>query len=265
MEKSMIFFDIDGTILPETGEPIPESTFRAIRLAQENGHLTFINSGRTMIAMPQEIKEMGFDGYLCGCGTYIYLHDELLFSSTVPHDLCMETMELARALRIPIVFEENDQISFDGASPVVTAEVRDLCRHFQGKDIMRLPKEERNNYTFDKFVILLSETESHPEPFFEFCNRHFVVLNRGGGMYEIIQKEHSKASAIQFLSERLDIPLERCYAIGDSTNDLSMLQYVPNGIAMGNSMKEILPYCDYQTTHILDNGIWNALKHYHLI
>ena len=30
-------------------------------------------------------------------------------------------------------------------------------------------------------------------------------------------------------------------------------------------MKEILPFCTYQTTDIEDNGIYNALKHFGLI
>jgi hydrolase len=34
---------------------------------------------------------------------------------------------------------------------------------------------------------------------------------------------------------------------------------------MGNSDPLILPHCTYQTTNIEDNGIANALKHFHLI
>ena len=55
------------------------------------------------------------------------------------------------------------------------------------------------------------------------------------------------------------------YAFGDSTNDLLMLQFAGNSIAMGDSDPLILPHCTYQTTNIEDNGIANALKHFHLI
>ena len=45
----LIFFDIDGTIITEP-EPryIPESTKRAITELKANGHLVYVNSGRTM-------------------------------------------------------------------------------------------------------------------------------------------------------------------------------------------------------------------------
>ena len=84
-------------------------------------------------------------------------------------------------------------------------------------------------------------------------------------MWEIVPKGCSKATGIQRLMDYYNVPLEDCYAVGDSTNDLSMLEFVPNSIAMGNSMKEILPYCAYQTADLEDDGIEKALKHYGII
>lgn len=107
--------------------------------------------------------------------------------------------------------------------------------------------------------------ESDCEAFWPFAEERFTIIDRGRGMYEIIQKDFSKATGIQFLMDRFQIPLEDCFVIGDSTNDLPMLTYVPNSIAMGNSMKEILPYCSYQTTDIMDDGIYHALKHFEII
>lgn len=51
-----IIFDIDGTILSEITHEIPESALVALRKAQENGHKTFINTGRTICSVPPMIK-----------------------------------------------------------------------------------------------------------------------------------------------------------------------------------------------------------------
>lgn len=75
----------------------------------------------------------------------------------------------------------------------------------------------------------------------------------------------SKATGIRFLADRLGVPVKATYAFGDSTNDLLMLQFAGNSIAMGDSDPLILPHCTYQTTNIEDNGIANALKHFRLI
>ena len=45
--KKILFFDIDGTLISETSGEIPESTKTALKKAQENGHITIINTGRT--------------------------------------------------------------------------------------------------------------------------------------------------------------------------------------------------------------------------
>lgn len=59
---SALFFDIDGTILSEITHKIPESALEALHKAQENGHKTFINTGRTICSVPPMIKRISFDG-----------------------------------------------------------------------------------------------------------------------------------------------------------------------------------------------------------
>ena len=76
MKKSVLFFDIDGTLLSEKTGKIPESAVQALHEAQRRGHMLFINTGRTKCSVPDEIRRYPFDGFLCGCGTGIYCHGE---------------------------------------------------------------------------------------------------------------------------------------------------------------------------------------------
>ena len=46
-DKKILFFDIDGTLLTPHPFKVPESTSRALTKAHENGHLLFINTGRS--------------------------------------------------------------------------------------------------------------------------------------------------------------------------------------------------------------------------
>lgn len=52
MEKSVLFFDIDGTLLSEKTKVIPESAMGALDKAKKEGHLLFINTGRTVCSIP---------------------------------------------------------------------------------------------------------------------------------------------------------------------------------------------------------------------
>ena len=84
MKRAVLFFDIDGTLLSEQTGMIPDSALAALDAAREAGHLLFINTGRTICSVPAEIRRYPFDGYLCGCGTYLTYHDEVLFSRSLP-------------------------------------------------------------------------------------------------------------------------------------------------------------------------------------
>ena len=66
-----IFFDIDGTLIDEEKDIVPESAVQALKKAKENGSLLFLCSGRCLAIIPEDIMALGFDGMVGGCGTYI--------------------------------------------------------------------------------------------------------------------------------------------------------------------------------------------------
>ena len=84
-------------------------------------------------------------------------------------------------------------------------------------------------------------------------------------MYECIQKEFSKATAIQYMQEYLGLDQDEIYVVGDSSNDLSMFQYAAHGIAMGRHDAVLDPYTEYVTDTVENDGIKKALLHYRLI
>ena len=62
------------------------------------------------------------------------------------------------------------------------------------------------------------------------------------------------------------LDLDAAYAIGDSNNDLPMLTYVPNSVAMGNAEPESLKEkVAYVTKKSSEGGIAAALKHFGFI
>ena len=61
MSRKMLFFDIDGTLVAEGTHYLPQSAVNAIRKARENGHLVFINTGRTRFSIDDFLEEIGFD------------------------------------------------------------------------------------------------------------------------------------------------------------------------------------------------------------
>ena len=261
--KSIIFFDIDGTLITEDEkQEIPESTREAIRLTREKGNLTFINTGRTEFNVTPAVRELGFDGLLCGCGTYIEYHGEVLLYRTLEQDFCRKTADFLRSIGVTPVYERRDALFFDDKA-VQNPEVEYFRTSFLKSNIPTDRRTEDPDFSFDKFVIW-DNPGADMDLFRRVTAENFDIIDRGHGFYENVPKGYSKATAIDTVLEMLGIAPENAYAIGDSNNDLPMLQAVPNSIAMGGA-ETIYPYVSYITSPINEDGIYNALAHFGLI
>lgn len=260
---SIIFFDIDGTIVTEDDRMIiPDSTIKAIAAARSKGNLTFVNTGRPVFNVSNRIRSLGFDGYICGCGTYIEYQNEVLFYRTVEQSLCREIAAAMRKCKVTPVYERSDGYFFDD-NAVHNPELDSFMNIFISTGISTDGRIEDADFGFDKFVFW-TNPESDMETVRSVLSPYFQIIDRGHGFYEIPPLNYTKATGIDFILNKLRISLDSAYAIGDSTNDLPMLQAVPNSIAMGGAEK-LYPYVSYITSPIEEDGIFNALDHFGLI
>ncbi|MGP1487462.1 MAG: HAD-IIB family hydrolase, partial [Peptostreptococcus stomatis] len=79
---------------------------------------------------------------------------------------------------------------------------------------------------------------------------------------DIVIADGGKDKGIESLLDYLNISREDCMAFGDGGNDISMLEYVGSGVAMGNANPPVKLIADFVTKDIDDDGIEYALKHF---
>ena len=82
---------------------------------------------------------------------------------------------------------------------------------------------------------------------------------------DVNPKGLSKKVGIDIFCKHFGIDIENTMAFGDGGNDISMLQHVKVGVAMGNANPEVKAIADYVTDEVDENGIWNALKKFAVI
>ena len=258
--KKLLFFDLDGTLTDESTGLIPKDTKEAIKKARMNGHLCFLNSGRPNATIEKQFKDM-MDGVVLGLGTYIEYDGNILYYSELQQDLCQQIMDLALKCKVECFFEGKDGIVLDENCRIEWFKDLDEKYANQGFNVSYYPK---NDIKFEKFCILQDDICNH-ELFDEFVCQYFRKIDRGNNFYEYEQKGHSKATGIDFLCNYFNTTLENCYAFGDSTNDLPMLEHVTHSVLMGNGPIALRSFVEYVTTNSNENGIGNALKHYGLL
>ena len=165
MDRKIIFFDIDGTILDEETNKIPESALEAIRKLKENGHLAIINTGRTKVILPELIKNSGFNGYICGCGTYIECDGQVLLDNELGHALSKEIALDFKEFKLDAIGEGRDFIYFPEKSTIKHKEVLKLTVDLAEEGFSFKSLSQLDELYFDKFVIFLNQ-DSNFEGFY---------------------------------------------------------------------------------------------------
>ena len=235
MKKSVLFFDIDGTLLSEKTGMIPESAVQALHEAQRQGHMLFINTGRTKCSVPDEIRSYPFDGFLCGCGTGIYCHGA----------------------------EGQEDIYFP-EKPGRFKVLEMMREHFKSRRMGIEHTLESGGFVYDKLFVF-ADGQSRMQRFLDFLGEDMEAMDRGGGAWEIIQKGYSKATACRFILDRFGFTLDEAYVFGDSSNDLAMFEFADHAVAMGYHDPVLDPHAEYVTAEVEQDGIARALEHYGLI
>ena len=269
MNKSIVFFDIDGTIW-DYKQKIPDSTAEGIRKLRKNGHFAFLCTGRTKSTIrAKELLDVGFDGIIAGCGTYIEYDRHILFNRHLAWEEIDKLIPAMKSKGIGAFLEGDEKLYIDWdyytGSPYAESFRAEL-----GKDCLPIEKADQNA-TINKMSIEYLDLPDH-EVVSVFGNSYDVIIhdfkNPDGSplnVAEILPKGFSKATGIKWVCEKLSVPETETFAFGDSANDIEMLKFVEHGIAMGNASNITKESADYVTTSMNENGIWNGLKHFKLI
>lgn len=258
-----VFFDIDGTLWDEN-MIVPESTKVAIKKLQENGHKAFVCTGRAMgnVNDPQ-FEEIGFDGFIAACGNHVEMDGKVLYERNMSYEDVKMIYDESRQHQLPIIYEGSkyqwmDREGFEGDSYIayIVENLKDAAKFLDDCDL----KEIEAN----KFSALVNENTNYSAVEEALADR-FDFMDHGDGIIEAVPKGTSKATGIAWLCEHLDISKEDTYALGDSINDLEMLSFAGHSIAMGNASQVAKDAAEYVTSHIHEDGVFHALKHYNLI
>ncbi|SET99907.1 Cof-type HAD-IIB family hydrolase [Lacrimispora sphenoides] len=257
-KRKALFFDIDGTLFSEVNRNVPESAKAAIAQARKNGHLVFINSGRTECLIGSIKELIQVDGYCCGCGTRIIAEDQVLFSAAIPHERGIEIKRIIQEYDLDGVLEGTESCYFKkGTSRLPQVERMKQIVEQEGN--LSPYGWDEDCYDFDKFCVFADE-KSDLKCFSRALGLDFEIIDRGSGFYECVPSQYSKATAIELVLKHYGIALEDAYVFGDSTNDLSMFEYAKNCILMGHHSVELEPYATFYTKNVEDDGVAYAMK-----
>lgn len=257
-----VFFDIDGTLWDDNME-IPQSTVETIQKLKENGHKAFLCSGRARsnITSPK-LLSLGFSGILAACGNHIEMDGEVIYENLLPQELVKKIISVCKTHHMPVVLEgpKNHWISEEGfeKDPFIAYLWESMG---ESAKPMRGYEEDMSINKFSADIIEATNFEA----IMEELGGEMDALCHTPEIVEFVPAGTSKATGIDWLCKKFDIDIADTYAIGDSVNDLDMLEFVGHGIAMGNATEEPKRIAEYVTSDIHEDGLFLAMQHYGLI
>ena len=277
MKPKLIFIDIDGTLFDHAKDAIPESAKNAILSVKSKGHKIFLSTGRPYADIDQEILNSPLDGMIVSCGAVVCVDNKPIYCKTYPQK---ELISL-----IQFMLDNNIGFSLDGIRKnYLTEEAFNylsslMFKNNEDSELSRAMMAKNNCFPFEdmkeedlkevvKISIFTKNKESCEKLFqripeslvgFMYKNNHLDLYNG-----EISIKGITKATGLKQITSYLNIPIEDTIAIGDSLNDLDILQEAGLSICMGNGADECKKTADFVTKDISDDGLAYALKHFNL-
>ena len=279
MEKSIIFFDVDGTLV--VGGPreyIPDSAVRAIRSAREKGHLCYLCTGRSAAELYPFILDVGFDGVIGAGGSYVQIGEQMLYHHVIDGDSLRLLREYFDSHGFDYYLESNDGLF--GSENLIPRLEHMLYGDWEHDPAARKRKEAGSDFIDQIRPIPDSPVPYNKASFLENPDIPWEEIERvfgdtftiirhtvpafGENSGELTVPNSDKAYAIDTLIQHLGISRENTYAFGDGMNDALMIQYVAHGIAMGNAKEGLKQIADEVTANAEDDGIYLSMKKYGL-
>lgn len=251
MNYKIAFFDIDGTLVNEE-KVIPQDTLDAIAEIKRLGVEPVIATGRAPYFVKPLLEQVGIESYVCLNGAYAVYKGEAIYRNPIDKQLIEELVLLAKTHNHALTFEGDEYYFADQADhDYVFESVASLKVAQPGVDADYWKKAD----IYQMFLHILDGEESQYESILD--RLHFIRWHQKA--VDVLPTGGSKAQGIEQVLKLLGLTREQAIAFGDGLNDKEMLEYVGFGVAMGNSHPDVIPYADFVTTDVDNQGIRNGL------
>lgn len=280
MNKKIVFFDIDGTLVGASRK-ITEKNKEAIHLLRENGHLAFLCTGRAPASIEPSLTDIGFDGVVASAGGLIKIGDDYVFENFINQYLLSEIMLLFTNHQVLFSLETKEAIYqapgiknfFDTINKEKFKDNLELARTFEDREKNFRRKTLKDFDIMTTPVMKMCFISPDKEKFFQcesFLKEFFniVIFSDPKESYingEIILKHCTKGDGVKFVTEHYGIPIDDSIGYGDSMNDYEMLQVAGYSVVSEKSSDRLKELADDLFEEPDHDGIYKHLKKLKLI
>ncbi|MDQ0230044.1 Cof-type HAD-IIB family hydrolase [Metabacillus malikii] len=263
MTYKMIVLDLDDTLL-RNDHSISDRTKQALMEAQQNGVKVVLASGRPTFGMKHIADELLLAEY----GSFILSFNggkiincqtgEEIFSSTLSPNQAHSLFHLSQREDVFIHTYVGDEIITEKDNPFTAIE-----SELTGLPIKVVPsfKEAVTESVVKVLMVDAPEKMAVVEKTLQKeLKDQFSVMRSKPFFLEFTEKGVTKGTSLNQLIQLLNIKQDEVIAIGDSYNDLAMIEFAGLGVAMGNAPDDIKQAANYVTDTNMNDGVAKVVE-----
>ena len=265
MTYKMVVLDLDDTLLQDD-LTISSRTKKALFAAQEAGVKVVLASGRPDFAMhpiAEELRLKDFGSFIItfnGAKIIDCKTNNEIFSSVLTPETAHRLYDISQREGILIQSYLGDEIITETPNRFTNIE-----EEITGMNIKLVDSfKEAINEPVVKALMLaeperLAEVEKKLQ---KELDGEISTMRSKPFFLEFTNLGVTKATSVEHLIQKLGIKREEVIAMGDSYNDLAMIEFAGLGVAMGNAPDDIKAKADFVTDTNMNDGVAKVVESY---
>lgn len=263
-----IFIDLDQTTTALINDSEPSlSDINTLKKAQREGWYVIIATGRSANDLKKIWKKIHYNDfgnyviYSTGMNIENFKTDEIVQREVMDEELAKEYIRFCKEQKVSIKLS-NDKIIYLPKKIFLSKIVEKIF-----KIKFSLYSEMNVNYSsLSKIGVAPSFLLFKVRKFLDLSKNKFPNMNfstTGSKRYiEGNTKGIDKGQAAKKLAKLLNIDLSKSIAIGDSMNDLPMLEIVGYPVAVKNALKPVKQKANFITKSVYKSGVSHYLNYH---
>lgn len=275
-DMKLVALDLDGTLFDNSSR-ISKRNLTAIRSITDKGIHVVISTGRPFEGIPfDQIKGTGINYAITanGSGIYEISTGKCLYENAMDEELVTPILNflLTRDIHMdafiggkgytPIQCVETAQkltVPSSIKNYIITTRTRlDNILQFIHENQLKVQKMTLNFYPAADGTLIDRETVRK----FLVSNPSITTVCGGYNNLEFTRADANKGVGLRKLAEILGVNPDATMAIGDTENDLAIIEAAGIGVAMGNATDAVKARADYVTTTNTKDGVAAAIEHF---
>lgn len=262
MNYKLLAVDIDGTLLNSQGK-LTDQTQKRIQEARERGVLFVLSTGRPIQGVKSLVDQIGGDFPLITYNGAMVLRgksQEVLYSSSLRNEDLLEAYQAGEKRQATMLIWSDNKLyanKDNQKSRHYSSLTNTPFKVIETIDELNRPATKILWYEEEN---LLKEYQKELDG--EIVSNTMVYHTSRPYFLEFVHRKASKAIAIEQLCQAFQIKREETIAVGDSYNDISMIEYAAVGVAMENAPDEIKEKADFITRDCDHEGVSHVIERF---